>query len=216
MGGGSNSTSSSSTPLNAEQRASTFAGSLSAISGVAPTYDKAGNITNQDAITQGANKTLGGMKYQAPTYVGAGTAQQLNGGDYDKLQSQLTTGYTAPLLQAKATDLTNNNSDLAKRGIWSSGLAVQSEDQINKAYAPQLANAGAQATAQTQTLKQQDLKNVNDFNLSSSAQANSFGMANAQQNYNSAWAPANYIQGSYNGTGGAVSQGSGSGWNFSV
>jgi hypothetical protein len=192
MGGSSGD--SSSAPLNATQRSDLYNSALSDIGG-----------TGSSIMPQG---------YTAPTYASARSPQMIQGGNLNTMQKQMTAGYTAPLDSAKATDLKNYNSDAAKRGVWSSGLALQGENDINKAYAPQYANAGAQATNATMGIENSQLQAANSLNQQNAGAQNTFNLANAQQGYQSNWAPLNYLQGIWNGTGGTIGSGSNMSMNF--
>ena len=192
MGGGESS--GTSRPLSAGERQDIYTSAIQNLKN-----------TDQSIMPQG---------YVAPSFASAGPAKTINGGDYDKLQADMTAGYTAPIQQAKETDLRNYNSDAAKRGVWSSGLALQGENDINKAYAPQFANAGAQATNARYALQSGEDQNQNQYNLQQSGAQNTFGLANAQQNYQSNWAPLNYLQGVWNGTGGTIGSSSSMNMNF--
>lgn len=142
--------------------------------------------------------------YNAGAYQSPGAFQSLSGGDYQNLQDKVLAGYTAPLDAAKATDMRDVNSDAAKRGVWSSGLAMQAENDIAKAYAPQYAAAGGAATSQTTNLQAQELAGRNAFNQAGANAANAFNQSNAQNQFSAGWAPLNYLQNQWAGTAGNV------------
>jgi len=215
MGGSTNvSTSSSqSQPLTADQRSAIFQGAMQNMSQTNPSYitgtggtpavyDDQGNVVTPGS---GTSYSLNAPQYVAPTYQSAGTPQQISGGDLQQMQKDMTAGYTAPLDAAKATDITNENSDLAKRGIWSSGLAEQAMGDINKQYAPQYAQAGANATNAAYGLSNSQNQSVNSLAQQNANSANNFNITNAAQQNASNWAPLNYLQGLWNGTGGQTS-----------
>ncbi|KAB0668939.1 hypothetical protein F6V30_13965 [Oryzomonas sagensis] len=129
--------------------------------------------------------------YQTPTYQSAG--------DFQK------GGYTAGLDYAKAQDASKLNSDLASRGIWSSGLAEQATKDLNSAYSGAYEKAGAdQATAQ------------NQYNLNAANQANQFNQTNAQNQFTSGWAPLNYLSSIWSGTAGNVGGSNSFGANINI
>lgn len=170
-------------------------------------------------------------QYDAPDYVQSniydpGNASQMAGGDYDRLEQSIVQSRTAPLLSAYQTQSQRLDSDLAKRGIWSSGAAVQAQNDLTSSFLPQLTQAGADAATQRYGMQQQDLNSMNQYNLARAGQlttagqqeaqsANSFNMENSNRNMASAWKPAEFGLGLYNNTGGSVS-GGGGGWNFMI
>lgn len=180
-GGGSNTT--TSTPLTGPQRAELYAYGMNSMGQSLP--------------------ALGAMaQYNTPAYQG------LANGDYDRLEQNIVTSRTAPLYAAYQTQSGQLDSDLAKRGIWSSGAAVQAQNDLTNSYLPQLTQAGAEAANQRYALQQQDLSSKNAFN-----------MENANRQYNAQWTPFDKAMGVWNGTGGTVSTSSGSsggGWNFMI
>lgn len=196
-------------PLTASQRSDIYNGALSDISSSFPTMVKA----NGDG-----SYNLNSPTYQAPTYAnagyqGAGAAQQIDGGDINKMQAGMTSGYTAGLDYAKQQDVSKENSTLAGRGIWSSGLADKAIQDVNSSYAGQYATAGANATNAAYNLANSQNQGVNTYNTQNAATANTLAQqnANAQNTFNlnnatntqsSAWAPLTYLEGLWNGTGG--------------
>lgn len=123
--------------------------------------------------------------------------------NYDQLQGDLTKGYTAGLDYAKGKDIQNFNNSAGAKGIWSSGLAVKGEQDINNGYNPAYAKAGADATNARYALQAGDI-----------AAANANKMAVADKKYESSWRPADYRAGVWNGTGGVVSSSNTSGWSI--
>jgi hypothetical protein len=242
MGGGSNSSSSSSRPLTAAEMTDRYKTGLANIGASAPdifqrtttpaigdqyiwqegtrTVDggsTAGQwVANPNYIPEQNSYALNGPDYTAPAYADPGAAKTLTGGDYEKLYNDVYGGSIAGLDYAKNKDYLGVNNDAAKRGIWSSGLAMQGENDVNNAYAPAYAKAGGDATSLVMGLKSGELKNLNDYALSDSAQKNSMNMENAMREYNAGWQPANYLKDIWNGSGGTVSSGSGGGWQFSI
>jgi len=171
---GSNKTSSNSAPVTAEDRQKTYEYAVNNLWGVIPK-------TNYEAYKP----------------------QTITGGDYGKLQNDLLSGYTAAIDRAKSQDSERLDSDLAKRGIWSSGLAVRAQNDLDERYIPQYASAGANATQARYGLQTQEMTNVNALNS-----------AEKDRVYQSQWRPADYLAGIWNGTGGVVSSSSGGGWSI--
>jgi hypothetical protein len=142
--------------------------------------------------------------YQTPIYQTPGAYKGLSDGDYSKLQSDILRGTTSGLDYAKTRDLRDVNENAAKRGVWSSGLAIQSENDIKSGYAPQYEKAGADATSQRYALQTGDNAGENTYNLTAAGAANAANQTNAQNRFSSSWAPLNYLSGIYSGTAGNV------------
>ncbi len=211
MGGGSNG-GTTSMPLTGWQRADAYNYGMNSIGGT--------TMFNQPYY-----------QYQTPDYVDSpiydsGDAKQMAGGDYDRLEQSIVTSRLAPLMEAYGQQSSKLDSDLAKRGIYSSGAATQAQNDLMASFLPQVTQAGADAATQRYGMQQQDLNSLNQYNLSragslnsatqaAAQNANSFNMENANRQYASAWKPAEYGAGIYNGTGGTVST-TGSGWNFMI
>lgn len=136
--------------------------------------------------------------YQTPEYQTPGNYKTFD--TNSPAYSNILKGYTDPLDAAKATDIRNANESAAKRGVWSSGLALQGENDINKAYAPQYSAAGGAAT--TSQLGQ--LAAENTYNQAATNAANAFNQQNAQNTFSSGWAPLNYLSSLWGGTAGNV------------
>jgi hypothetical protein len=114
-------------------------------------------------------------------------------------------GYTAGLDYAKGQDTERLNSDLAKRGIWSSGLAEKAMGDLSAGYAPAYEKAGAdQATAQ------------NAYNLTGAQNANNFNVTNANNAYQAGWTPLEYLRNLWSGTSGQTSGSSSFGQSLNV
>lgn len=235
MGGGANSSSSNSKPLSSAERFGNFAGSLGALSGTAvrPEFDKAGNVLNAEDVINTGRSGFGELsQYNTPDYqkaqiVDPGSASRLANGDYAQLEKNILESRTAPLVQALGQAQIGVDNDAAKRGIWSSGLAMQGQENLASKFAPELRAAAADASTARIGAEQADNNTANSYNLNrasnlnqagqfDSAQRNSFEMENAQRRNTAQWAPANYLAGIYNGTGGQTSSSSGSGWNFNI
>jgi hypothetical protein len=235
MGGGANSSESSSRPLTAGERFGNFAGALAALSpsAVRPEFDSSGNVLNQeDVVNTGRFGFNDIARYSTPDYekaqiVDPGNVERFAGGNYDRLEQSILKSRTAPLERALSLAEAGTDADAAKRGIWSSGLAIQSKQALADKFAPELRAAAADAATQRYGAEQADVNAANQYNQGrastlnqagqfGSAQKNSFEMENANRRYNAQWAPANYLSGVYNGTGGAFSNASGGGWNFSI
>ena len=150
--------------------------------------------------------------YQTPQYQGAGQYQTVGNQTDPTLYNNILKGYTDPLDAAKATDTTNYNNSAAERGIWSSGLALQGQNDIDKAYAPQYTAAGGQATSALQS----ELSGENTYNAAQSNAANTFNQGNAQNTFSSGWAPLNYLSSLYAGTAGNIGGTNTFGANISV
>jgi len=195
MGGNASggASSSESKPLNADERSAIFQGAMRDLSHTNPGYVKDGMLT--------------GPQYEAPTYTSA-PIQQISNGDLQSLQKTMTSGYTAPLDYAKAKDTQNFNNSAGAKGIWSSGLAVKGENDINAGYAPQYAQAGANATNAAFGLQNSQNQSVNALRQQDTNAQNTFNLANASTANQSKWKPLDYLAGIWNGTGGQTSNSS--------
>lgn len=165
---------------------------------------------------QNAAANMNAPQYTSSGYVDPGAFKALQNGDYEALQESLLKGSTAALDRQKMLDSQNVDSDLAKRGIYSSGLAVRAQGDNNERYAPSYAQAAANAVNQRYAMQQSDLNNYNQYNLATAGARNTWNANDAAQKYQSAWAPLNYLTGLWNGTGGQVSKNSSVGYGGSV
>lgn len=272
---GGNESTSSSKPLNAAQRSSLYDAAISKIGGTIPTGSSAyyvspqdyyANVQYQDTSSRSAadpGKFTG--SYVPAEFTSAGSAKTIGAGDYNKLQQALITARTAPLALRQREDESKANESLAKRGIWSSGIAERDLNDIREGYSAQEQAAINEAIAQRYGLQQADYAQANQFALANAQMknqtalanasnqnawnqsanqyalsraallnqynqaqdnyANQFNLAkasaqqqaaltNAQKQYESAWRPADYYQGLWNGTGGVISSGNSSGWSI--
>lgn len=193
---GSQGSSSTSTPLTGAQRAEAYQSGLSNMFGVSAADFKKQNPT--------------AMPGEYTPTANAGAARVLNNGDYNKLQGDVLAGNTAGLDYAKNKDLKEADNDAAKRGVWSSGLVLQSKKDIDSAYAPAYAKAGGDATSQRYALETADLAAQNNRDATNAA----FTADQKNKQYESKWRPADYLAGVWNGTGGTVSSGTSGGWSI--
>lgn len=139
-------------------------------------------------------------KYNAPTYQG------LSGGDYNQLENALMESKAAGINRAWDLEKDSINQEAADRGIWDSGIPLQTmQKRYEEAYIPQFTQAANEATAQRYGLQSEDLKGANAFN-----------MTNAGSEFDAAWRPADYWAGIYNQTNGTISNGESKskGWNI--
>lgn len=134
--------------------------------------------------------------YQAPQMERIST-------DYNQLQNDLTEGYSAPIQRQQDLALQANDQAMSDRGIYTSKNALDLNNDVREAYAPQFANAGANAINARYGLQMQDITNAN---------ANKLAIANNQ--YESSWRPLDYRAGIWNGTGGVVSSSNSGGWSI--
>lgn len=147
MGGGTQSSESSSRPLTAAERTNIFAGGIAPLTGIQPEFDVGGNVTNQVNIMRTALDRLNSFRYDAPKYSDAAPLQRLGNGDYDALEQAMVTSRTAPLKREMELSRQGVDDNAAKRGVWSSGLAIRAQNDVDERYAPQLRAAGADASA---------------------------------------------------------------------
>jgi hypothetical protein len=108
------------------------------------------------------------------------------------------------------------NQDAADRGIWSSGLAMQAQTDLSEALAPQYASIGSGATQQRYALQSAEQQALNQYAIDDATKRNAFNVNQATQNYASDWAPLQYLQQLYSGTGGNVGADNENSMNFGV
>lgn len=190
---GDNSTSSTSTPLTGEQR---------------------------EAIYSFARKNLqnempGPDAYQAPTMASTRGPQTLSNGDYNRLEENIRNSKYSGLDRAWDQRKSDINQDAADRGIWASGVPTQvMAEEYRTNFAPQYAAAASDAATQRYALQSGENKDVNAYDLNAANQINAFNLNRADKAYESKWRRADYNQGLWNQTGGAVSSSSGGGWSI--
>lgn len=171
-GGHSKSSSNSETrQLTAAERAAIYNGGLNSINA---------SIAQQNTPT-----------YQAPVY------SSMNNGDYDRMEQNMYDTRTAGIDRAKTLDSQRVDADLAKRGIWSSGLAAAAQGDNNERYATSYLQAGGDAATQRYGMQQQDLNAKNTFDAQQAAAS-----------YQAAWQPLNYYADLWNKTSGQNSSSS--------
>ncbi len=177
-------------------------------------YDPKTGMLTYDTVEKGASYFENA--YQAPQYSDPGAAKTLSGGDYDRLEQSILQSRTAPLDRQYALDREMLDESLAKRGIWSSGLAARAQNDLSERYAPAYAQAGGEATAQRYGMQSGELANLNNYALQQAGARNAYDMENANRLYQSLWRPADYLAGLWNGTGGSVASSSSFGFNVAV
>lgn len=152
----------------------------------------------------GINSGVSGMPFSQYSGIAPNT---LSGGDYNALQQAIFDSSTAGLDKYSRDRSEALDADLAKRGIWSSGLAVRSQNDLAGELSGSWAKAGADAAAQRYGLQANELQATNAFRADQ-----------ADKEYQSKWRPLDYLQGLWNGTGGTISSssGGGGGWNFNI
>ncbi len=136
--------------------------------------------------------------YQTPTYQSPGNFQTFD--TNSPAYANILKGYTDPLDAQKSIDIERYNDSAANRGIWSSGLAEQGVNDINRAYAPQYTAAGGAATS----AQLGQLAGENTYDQAAANAANTFNQGNAQNQFSSGWAPLNYLSSLYAGTAGNI------------
>ena len=173
------------------------------------TSGQRGDLVTGGVKTIGENaQGLPWTNYQSPEYVDPSAPKTMSGGDYSALQASLLKGGEAGLDYSKGKDIEALNSDLAKRGVWSSGLADKAIQDREAIYAPQYAAAGATAANTAAGLQSQENQGVNTYNLNAATAKNAYAADQASQQYNAGWAPLNYLKDLYNQSGGTISSGS--------
>ena len=162
--------------LTGEERAATFNSGIAAIDNArnnmnVPQYMRP-QYTDPGAY-QGADYT------HAAAYVDPGAAKQMADGDYSRLERNMLASQTAGLDRQKSLDAIRTDAGLAKRGIWSSGLAERAQGDNNERYAASYLKAGADAATARYGMEQADLGNLNNYNLNNAAGRNAWNTTDA-------------------------------------
>lgn len=215
--------------------------------------------------------------------------RELSDGDYDALQNAIYGSATAGLGRAETDWRESADQSMANRGIWSSGAAQRTQNDITGQLSTAYGQAGTAAAEQRYGLQNANNDAYNQYQLSDKGLNNQYNLgllntglgyyqadnqydlgrraadtgqyqaetgrigtdnqftlglqsnanqlqgindsyalnrasmlndANAQASnaaFQAQWAPANFLSGIWNGTGGTVSSGSsGGGWNFMI
>lgn len=130
------------------------------------------------------------------SYVNPGAYQHLSNGDYDALQKAIYDSSTAGLARQEELARANSDQGMANRGIWSSGIAQRSQNDITGQLGAAYQSAGANAANTRYNLQAQDLSNSNSYNANAAAANNAYNTANTQ-NYNNWTANATSLANQY-------------------
>ena len=143
-------------------------------------YTSSGQAVQSGPAAQAANANAGA--FQAATITDPGSALQLVGGDYNRLEQNILASRMAPLQQAMAAQYQMTDQEMADRGIYASGIGSQAKERIfTRDYLPQINSAAADSVAQRYGLESGDNNATNSFNL---GRANTLNTANLQQSSN--------------------------------
>jgi hypothetical protein len=97
----------------------------------------------------------------------AGPAQQLMGGDYDVLQQALMLPGQQELQRGYDQSQTNLKNVMGGKGLYGSSMMGNQMVESGRQFSEGLASNAAQAAAQRYGMQQQDLQNLNQYNLQS-------------------------------------------------
>jgi hypothetical protein len=113
---------------------------------------------------------------QSPNYsMSAGEYQGLMGGDYDKLQSALTTPGQNAATTAYNQGYNTLTNTMGGRGLYGSSIMQNhATNNLDSVYQQALANNAANAAAQRYGMEQAGLIDMNKFNLTREDQLNDF------------------------------------------
>lgn len=113
---------------------------------------------------------------QSPNYkMEAGEYQGLLGGDYDKLQTALTTPGQNAATTAYNQGYKTLTNTMGGRGLYGSSIMQnQATNNLDSVYQQALANNAANAAAQRYGMEQAGLIDMNKFNLTREQQLNDF------------------------------------------
>ena len=114
---------------------------------------------------------------QSPNYqLSAGSYQSLLGGDYDKLQTALTTPGEISAKTAYNQGYNNLNSTMGGQGLYGSSIMQnQATTNLDSVYQNALATNAANAAASRYELEQAGLIDLNKYNLTREDQLNEYG-----------------------------------------
>jgi hypothetical protein len=201
MGGGSKG--STSKPIKTEKQINKFNAGVTAIGDAtldSPTYQAPGFVgadltlspgavlapAPEDAQTMMANANLldpfqQNFREATAGTAGAGSASAklLSAGDYEKLQNALYDKRALGLDRDLEEALKYNNEMLNNRGIWSSGIAQESDNNLNLDFGIERDRALADAIAQRYAFEQADNSMANQIAMANAANATQAGIANA-------------------------------------
>lgn len=121
---------------------------------------------------------------QAPNYTPSGGQYQgLMNGDYDQLQSALTTPGASAAGTAYNQGYNTLNNVMGGRGLYGSSIMQnQATNNLDSVYQQALANNAANAAANRYQLQQAGLVDLNKYNMSREQQLNQYNQANTQLN----------------------------------
>lgn len=91
--------------------------------------------------------------------------ERLGNADWDRLEQQIVASRTAPLKQYESEARSAADEDLARRGIWSSGIAARNQNDITDSLSKYYTQAGADAATQRYGAQQADINAFNQLNL---------------------------------------------------
>ena len=228
MSYGKSKTTNNSRPLTGEERGDIFNWGMRSINSAlgnyaapAPTAAQpgaAGKGQSQAQPTQGleGSEKLLAPQYRTPGYVYTGAPRTMSGGDYNRLEDSIVSSRWAPLQRYESQVRDRTDEDLNRRGIWSSGVATQAQNDITEQFLPQYTAAGAEAAAQRYGMQSQEQQFLNQLTAQEADRETAYRQAEAQQQFASQWAPLEYLMGLYNQTGGAISSGKTNQFNAAV
>jgi hypothetical protein len=130
--------------------------------------------------------------FNAPQYVAPEFAS-FEGGDFGRLEEAIRTSRFAPLERIQELERERAEQSITERGLYTSGLAEEAQQEVTERFLPQFAAAGAEATTARFGLEAEDI-----------AARNVFQAEQAAREYESRWAPLRYLQELYGATGGQV------------
>ena len=109
-----------------------------------------------------------------------GAAQRLFGGDYDALQAAIFDPQARDIAEQRRLTGEAADTDLARRGIYTSGAAAQTTADLDKEASRARENALSRAIGTRYDLQGSELGRLNDYALAKSDQANRAGQFNAE------------------------------------
>ena len=180
MSFGSNSSSSSSRPLTGPERASSFGWGLSSMFSKAEDNEKAngwGRYFQQVAPGYSSAYTRTMPDAERLRFTDPGEMSLRSSVDYDRLEQSIIESRLAPLRQFEQRQREALDQSLADRGIYSSGLAVEAQNDLSRELAPTISQAANEAVTTRYGFEQGDNQSANQYQLGRSGMLNEFNLS---------------------------------------